>query len=93
MEPSQREIKNAAKDVGQYAAEKTKQAGSSLERAGSNLQDQLSGIDLSETYQAVQERASDAMEATVDFVKEHPFYSLMGAAAIGFVAGSLLRRQ
>lgn len=93
MEPTQRDLKNGAEKVSQYAADKTRQAGSAIEKTGSSIADQIGSMDLSETYKVVQDKASDALDITVDFVKEHPFYSLLGAATLGFVAGSLLRRQ
>lgn len=42
-------------------------------------------------YHAVQAKAQEAVEVSEDFVKEHPLYTVLGAAAIGFVAGMLIR--
>jgi ElaB/YqjD/DUF883 family membrane-anchored ribosome-binding protein len=93
MEPTQRDLKNGAEKVSQYAADKTRQGAGAIEKAGDSISAQIGGVDLSETYKVVQDKASDALDMTTDFIQEHPFYSLLGAAALGFVAGSLLRRQ
>lgn len=44
-------------------------------------------------YHAVQDKAREAVDVSEDFVKDHPFYTILGAATIGFVAGFLLRRK
>jgi ElaB/YqjD/DUF883 family membrane-anchored ribosome-binding protein len=41
----------------------------------------------------VQEASSHAVEQTVDFVKKYPMYTAIGAAAVGFLAGALMRRS
>lgn len=41
----------------------------------------------------VQEVSSNAVEQSVDFVKKYPVYTAIGAAAVGFLAGALLRRS
>lgn len=45
----------------------------------------------SDTYKEVQAKAQDAVSASQDFIKSNPLYTIAGAAAIGFVAGMLLR--
>lgn len=35
----------------------------------------------------------EGRDASEEFVKAHPFYSVLGAAAVGFIAGSLLTRR
>ncbi|MBV2169165.1 MAG: DUF883 family protein [Bdellovibrio sp.] len=53
--------------------------------------------DLSRTwndrYHAVQDRTREAVDASEEFVKAHPFYTVLGAATVGFVAGMLIRRK
>lgn len=44
-------------------------------------------------YNAVQDKARQAVDASEEFVKIHPFYTILGAATVGFVAGMLLRRR
>lgn len=44
-------------------------------------------------YHTAQEKAREAVDASEDFVKAHPFYTVLGAATVGFVAGMLIRRR
>lgn len=44
-------------------------------------------------YHAVQDKAREAVDASEEFVKAHPFYTVLGAATVGFVAGMLIRRN
>lgn len=44
-------------------------------------------------YEDMRERADEAMSASSDFIKAHPFYTVLGAACIGVVAGMLMRRR
>ena len=46
-----------------------------------------------EKAKKVAKKTEDAVEASSEFVKEHPFYTLAGAAALGFVAGVLVRTK
>ena len=46
-----------------------------------------------ERYQTVRAKAQEAVDASEDFVKTHPFYTVLGAATVGFVAGMLIRRN
>jgi ElaB/YqjD/DUF883 family membrane-anchored ribosome-binding protein len=86
MEPTANEIKNRATSAGQYAGDKAKQVASDvseqLERGQNMAQD---------FYETARERAEDALDVSVDFVKKHPISTIAGAAAIGLVAGLLLR--
>jgi len=86
MEPTANELKNRATAAGNYAGDKAKQVASEvseqLERGESIVQDY---------YETARERAEDALDFSVDFVKKHPLSTIAGAAAIGIVAGFLLR--
>ena len=44
-------------------------------------------------YEDLRDRTVSAVDASEDFVKAHPFYTVLGAATVGFVAGMLLRRK
>ena len=46
---------------------------------------------VAEAVTAIEGNAREIMDKSGDIVKKHPIYSLLGAAAIGFVAGSFLR--
>lgn len=77
------------KDLGTIK-ENVRQGANSIRQ---NVEEQIENSGWQERYEDLRERASQAMEASEDFVKEHPYYTLLGAAAIGFVAGMLLRRK
>lgn len=44
-------------------------------------------------YHTAQAKAREAVGASEEFVKAHPFYTVLGAATVGFVAGMLIRRN
>ncbi|WP_413291377.1 glycine zipper domain-containing protein [Bdellovibrio sp. HCB337] len=86
MEPTANELKNSASSAAQYASDKARQVASDvsdrIKKGEMNAQD---------IYQEARARAEDAMDVSVDFVKKHPFSTVAGAAAIGFLAGMLIR--
>nr|BFD59233.1 hypothetical protein CKG001_13400 [Bdellovibrio sp. CKG001]BFD62610.1 hypothetical protein BdHM001_12910 [Bdellovibrio sp. HM001]BFD67399.1 hypothetical protein HAGR004_24210 [Bdellovibrio sp. HAGR004] len=47
----------------------------------------------SDRYHAVESRVKEGVDASEEFVKAHPFYTILGAAAVGFVAGALINRK
>ncbi|MNK07804.1 hypothetical protein D3C87_257240 [compost metagenome] len=51
------------------------------------------GGNIEDVYHTAQERARQAADASEDFVHKHPFSTVLGAAAVGLVAGLLLRRR
>lgn len=88
MEPSTNDLKNTADKAGNYAADKAKQAANAV-----SAQVNKQGLRTEEIYEDVRERAEDALDASVDFVKKYPLYTVAGAAAVGFIAGALIRRM
>lgn len=58
-----------------------------------NIEQQLENSGWQERYEDLRSRANQAVEASEDFVKQHPYYTLIGAAAVGFVAAMILRRR
>ncbi|HWU44824.1 MAG TPA: hypothetical protein VN132_15335 [Bdellovibrio sp.] len=48
---------------------------------------------LREAYANVQKRAQEAISSSEDFVKERPLRTVLGAAAVGFLAGVIARRR
>lgn len=58
-----------------------------------NVQQSLEESGWTDRYHTVQAKAREAVDASEEFVKEHPFYTVLGAATVGFVAGMLLRRR
>ncbi|MEN0059468.1 MAG: hypothetical protein AAGB31_11585 [Bdellovibrio sp.] len=64
-----------------------------LENIKDNVKDELDRSGLTDRYYAAQAKAREAVDASEEFVKDHPFYTILGAAAIGFLAGVLVRRR
>ncbi|MDG0816875.1 hypothetical protein [Bdellovibrio svalbardensis] len=52
-----------------------------------------SKFDLKDTWANVQRRAQGAISSSEDFVKERPLRTVLGAAAVGFLAGMIARRR
>lgn len=44
-------------------------------------------------YKELQGRAREYMDTSSDFVADHPMSSVLGACAVGFVAGMLIRSR
>ncbi|MGZ3772662.1 MAG: DUF883 family protein [Pseudobdellovibrionaceae bacterium] len=61
------------------------------ERQG-NRQESDKGV-WTEGYEAVQHKARQVTDASEEFIRAHPFYTLLGAATVGFIAGMLIRRR
>ncbi|MBO9667817.1 MAG: DUF883 family protein [Bdellovibrio sp.] len=49
--------------------------------------------DLEDRYHVAQERARQALSDSTEYVKANPVRTVLGAAAIGFVAGLIARRR
>lgn len=88
MEPTPNDLKNTATSAGQYASDKAKQV-------AANVSDKIQRGERSaqEIYEIARERAEDALDTSVAFVKRHPFATVASAAALGLIAGMLLRRS
>ncbi|XGC82126.1 YqjD family protein [Bdellovibrio bacteriovorus] len=88
MEPTPNDFK---RDLGNIK-ENLKSGAESVRK---NVKQGIEETNWREKYEDLQEqiqsRASDAVDASEDFIKEHPFYTVLGAAAVGLVAGLLLR--
>lgn len=73
--------------------ETTSHGGSLRENIKQGVKHEMDKGVWTDRYHAVQDKAREAVDASEDFVKDHPFYTILGAATIGFVAGFLLRRK
>jgi ElaB/YqjD/DUF883 family membrane-anchored ribosome-binding protein len=91
MEPSTGDLKNAAASAGNYASEKARQTAQNVSERISDKMDK-SQARIEDIYHAARDRAENYYDTSVDFVKKYPISTVAGAAAIGFVAGVLLRR-
>lgn len=58
-----------------------------------NLSDKVKDLDVQGQYDMIKERATDAYDTSVDFIKKYPVSALLGATAIGYIAGVLARRR
>lgn len=77
------------KDLGQIK-DNVRQGANSIRQ---NVEQQVEESNWQERYEDLRKRAGEAVEASEDFVKEHPYYTMLGAAAVGFLAGMILRRK
>ncbi|KYG60339.1 YqjD family protein [Bdellovibrio bacteriovorus] len=67
--------------------------GNIKENVKQGVKQELDKSGWTDTYNMAQDRAREAMDASEEFVKAHPFYTVLGAAAVGLVAGLLIRRR
>ncbi len=77
------------KDLGQIK-DNVRQGANSIRQ---NVEEQIEASGWQDRYEDLRKRAGEAVEASEDFVKEHPYYTLLGAVAVGFLAGMILRRK
>lgn len=91
MEPSASDLKNAAASAGNYAGDKARQVAHNVSDKVSEKVDK-SQARIEDIYSTARDRAEDYLDTSVDFVKKYPVSTVAGAAAIGFIAGMLLRR-
>lgn len=85
MAESAREIVNDIKATGKQMMDQSKSA---INDAKSDFRTELSN-----RFETVKGKAQDAITTSEDFVKEHPLSTVLGACAIGFVAGLIARRR
>lgn len=88
MAEASREILNDMSHAGKQAASLGKQT---VEKVSDKLHSQAS--DWEDRYKAVQEKTRQAVNSSTEFVKEHPFSTVLGAAAVGFLAGIIARSR
>lgn len=53
----------------------------------------FSGPEMKEAYGKVQKTAVDAFHNTEDFIREYPVRIVLGAVAIGFLAGYIAKKS
>lgn len=46
-----------------------------------------------EELQALQKTAKEVADVATDFIRKYPIQSVIGAAAVGFIIGSLLKKK
>lgn len=60
---------------------------SSAKEAKNTLRDELT-----DRYADFRDQAKEAMNQSESFVKDHPLSTVLGACAVGFIAGALISR-
>lgn len=89
---STKEIKNEVTNGARYAANQvSKKASQATSQAASSLEGFRD--EAMERYEDIETRAKELASASYDVVKTYPVYSVLGAAAIGFIAGALMSRK
>lgn len=93
MEPSsssslQNQVSSTASDIANKAQQASGKAQKVVNQVKSQLSDNWSG-----NYQAVQGRAREAISTSEEFMRSHPYYTLLGAATAGLVLGMLINRR
>lgn len=78
------EVSNGARQVARQATQKASQAAENLEGWRDEVESR---------YHDVEKRAREFAGASYDVVKTYPIYSVLGAAAIGFLAGAIMSRR
>ncbi len=96
MAESPRELMNDLKSTGRQAVDTGKSLyGDVKSDVKSQINDAKSELrkEWGERYETIKHRAQDAWETSEDFVKDHPIATVLGACAVGFVAGMIARRR
>lgn len=78
---------------GQDVKGMAKDARETLNSGAKIVRDRIEGTasDFSAQFQDVRERGMKAIDASTDYIKTNPWGVVLGAAAVGLVAGLLLR--
>jgi ElaB/YqjD/DUF883 family membrane-anchored ribosome-binding protein len=96
MAESSRELMNDIKSTGRQAVDTGKQLyGDAKSEVKSQINEAKSELrsEWGERYETIKHKAQDALETSEDFVKDHPIATVLGACAVGFVAGLIARRR
>ncbi len=90
MEQSINEVSRKGKDALDKGVDKTKDLMDRASDKANSLSDKIQAgakdLDISSYYDAVKTRTQDAVGASEDFITKYPFYTVLGAAAVGFLA-------
>ena len=57
------------------------------------MTDKAQNLDVKSYYDVAKDRGQAAVDASTDFVKKYPLYTVLGAAAIGYLAGWITTRS
>ncbi|UYL07255.1 DUF883 family protein [Bdellovibrio sp. SKB1291214] len=96
MAETSREFMNDIKSTGKQAADTGKQLyGEAKSELKSKVNEAKSELESTwgDRYETIKHKAQDAMDTSEDFIKDHPIATVLGACAVGFVAGLIARRR
>ena len=97
MAETSREVINDMKNTGKQAVNAGKDVVNAGKEAYQDAKSQFSASQINDQlmdgYETLRKRAESAVSTSEDFVKDHPIATLLGAAAVGFVAGLIARRS
>lgn len=86
METSLNNVSGKVAKTVQKGAEKGKDVLNSVSREAQEMR-------LQSVYESAKAQAQDAIDASEDFVKKYPLYTVAGIAAVGLLAGILIARS
>ena len=78
------EVGNSARHAAHQASKKASQAADTFE----GWREEVEG-----RYHDVEKRARELASVSYDVMKSYPIYSVLGPAAIGFLAGAIMSRR
>lgn len=61
--------------------------------AADQIKKTFENFDTDEEMQAMQQTAKEAADVATDFIRKYPIQSVLGAAAIGFLLASVLKKK
>lgn len=80
------EINKKGKDILDKGYEKSKDA-------LNTISDKAQDLDLKSYYEMAKDRGHAAVDASTDFVKKYPLYTVLSAAAVGYLVGWISTRS
>lgn len=83
-----KELKNEASSAARQAAHQASKKASQAMDTFDGWRDEVES-----RYHDVEKRARELASVSYDVVKSYPIYSVLGAAAIGFLAGAIISRR
>lgn len=79
-------------EVGSTARKTVNEFKSDIKGAAKDAKSTLRN-ELGDRYEEFRSQAKEAVSQSENFVKEHPLSTVLGACAVGFIAGAILSRS
>ncbi|MBC7466196.1 MAG: hypothetical protein H7256_09395 [Bdellovibrio sp.] len=64
-----------------------------FEEAADQIKKTFENFDTEEEIQAIQQTAKEAADVATDFIRKYPIQSVLGAAVIGFLLASVMKKK